>query len=254
MFKNSMIRKLYIVIILSGCLCICCAYLLNVYSKKNSSTKPVISNSVVDSPQATINSRENSVEKVYDYCSDNSIQRVVNKNLTISAEYIPDELITVNVPQYASQLLVPEAAKNLEKMFLSAASDGIDLYLVSGYRSYQEQLKLQEYYIDTQGVEMAERIDCTPGASEHQLGLAVDLSTVDHQYELNTDFSLTKAYEWLNAHSVEYGYILRYPSGKEESTGIMYSPWNYRYVGKRLAEELTDSEKTMEEYFGLENK
>lgn len=253
MFENSVIRKLYIVIFLSGCLCACCVYLLNVYGKKGKTKECVISDSMIVLPEVTTNPEKNSVKETYDYQSDSSIQRIVNKNLNISEEYVPHELVKVNVPQYATQLLVPEAAKNLEDMFQAASVEGIYLYLVSGYRSYQEQIKLQKYYIDTQGLDRAEKIDCIPGASEHQLGLAVDLSTIDHQYELNTDFSSTQAYEWLEVHSAQYGYILRYPNGKEDSTGIMYSPWNYRYVGKSLAEKLNVSGKTMEEYFELDH-
>lgn len=256
MSKNSMIRKLYVVMFLSGCLSICCIFLLNTYDKKetiDSYTKEKNRDSTLELPQTTNDTipTENSINN-YDYYKDDSIQRVVNKNNTISKTYVPYELVPVNVPQYAEQTLVPEAARNLEKMFQDAHESGIELYLVSGYRSYQEQIKLQEYYIETQGIKMSEKIDCVPGASEHQLGLAVDLSTTDHQYELNTDFGTTATYEWLVEHCAEYGYILRYPEGKEENTGIMYSPWNFRYVGEELAKELSKSGETMEEYFKLD--
>ena len=90
-----------------------------------------------------------------------------------------------------------------------------------------------------------------PGHSEHQLGLACNLGTVDKECELKACFSDTAAYHWLQAKAYKYGYIERYPEGKQEVTDITYSPWNFRYTGKDAAERIYNSGKTMEEYYGL---
>lgn len=149
-----------------------------------------------------------------------------------------------------TQLLRPEAASALEKMFAAAEKDGVSLYFVSGYRSYEDQLSLYNYYVDQYGSDFADSIDCFPGASEHQIGLSVDLGASSRACELDNCFQTTDAYAWLAKHAPEYGYILRYPQGGESSTGISYSPWAFRYVGDE-AVKISQSGKTLEEYFDL---
>jgi zinc D-Ala-D-Ala carboxypeptidase len=211
--------------------------------------------SITSKPSAMITSTPTLTPSVlpddssYDVSSNESLIRIVNKTLTINSDYTPSDLVNVNVAQYDVQQLRCEAAYALEDMFSAASNDGISLYLVSGYRNYEMQEKLQKYYQDEYGEIEANRIDCIPGASEHQLGLAVDLCTTDHVDELEVEFEETAAYKWLIAHCYEFGYILRYPKGKEEITGIKFSPWNFRYVGKEYAQKISESGLTMEEYF-----
>ena len=126
-----------------------------------------------------------------------------------------------------------------------AAADGIGLFVCSGFRSYTYQASLYNNYVNRDGRAAADTYSARPGHSEHQTGLAIDVNS--------TDGSMATSPEgiWLAAHCAEYGFIIRYPQGKEEITGYMYEPWHVRYVGKELAAELTENGLTLEEYFGL---
>ncbi len=187
---------------------------------------------------------------VPDTGTNTSILKIVNKTHMIEASYVPANLVQPNVPMNNTQLLRPEAASALEKMFAAAEKDGVSLYFVSGYRSYEDQLSLYNYYVDQYGSDFADSIDCFPGASEHQIGLSVDLGASSRACELDNCFQTTDAYAWLAKHAPEYGYILRYPQGGESSTGISSSPWAFRYVGDE-AVKISQSGKTLEEYFDL---
>lgn len=184
-----------------------------------------------------------------DVTSDDSLQRIVNKTYTITSSYVPADLRTVNVQSEGTEQLRDEAASMLEQMFAAAEEAGYDLVLISGYRSYTYEQNLYAYYAGLHGEDYANTIDDQPGASEHQLGLAVDLGTSDNACRLQQCFGDMSASDWLEQHAHEYGYILRYPEGKESVTGIIYSPWNYRYVGVEEAEKLYTSGLTMEEYY-----
>ena len=128
--------------------------------------------------------------------------------------------------------------------------------MVSGYRTndYQKnsyERKVQSYIDKGYSQEDAEKEAATivarPGTSEHQLGLAVDI--VDTRlWALEEEQANLPAQQWLMEHSWEYGFVLRYPKGKIDVTGIIYEPWHYRYVGKELAKELHDLGLTLEEY------
>ena len=147
--------------------------------------------------------------------------------------------------------LRPEAATAIIEMFNAAKNDGVTLNIVSAYRSYKEQKSLWYTYEEKYGRKYANRMDATPGASEHQLGLAVDLSSVGEKCKLYECFENTKGGKWLFENAHKYGFILRYPSGKESVTGVMYSPWHYRYVGKDEALKLFENKGTMEEFYNV---
>src|SRR5699024_623564 len=104
-----------------------------------------------------------------------------------------------------------------------AAKAGHSIPLVSGYRSYSYQAQLYDSYVARDGQAAADRYSARPGHSEHQSGLAMDVGAIDNNY------GQTPAGQWLNAHCAEYGFILRYPQGKESITGYMYEPWHIRY-------------------------
>ncbi len=251
---RSLYRKLYLVLVLSACLTISLLYVLlsgKTTEHKNNQSETVVTAEPTILPTSSPSTVPTQTPEVitYDTTSNDSLIRIVNKIQTIEDSYIPSDLVSPNVSQYENQKLRREAATALENMFQAASNDHISLYLVSGYRSYSFQEELQTYYQNELGVTEAERVDCIPGASEHQIGLAVDLCTTDHLYELNTKFDTTEAYQWLIQNCADYGYILRYPNGKEDITGIKYSPWNFRYVGVEYAKAITDSNSTMEEYF-----
>ena len=184
-----------------------------------------------------------------DTTSDASLYRIADYSHPIDPHYVPDSLALVTVPCQNKIYLRSEVIRPLQEMFQSASKDGISLYLISGYRSYASQTYLWNYYCEKYGEERAKQIDCYPGVSEHMLGLALDIGTVDRQYELDPDFANTSAFAWLKENAWQYGFILRYPEGKENITGIQFSPWSFRYVGTEEASKIHKEGVTMEEYY-----
>ena len=141
----------------------------------------------------------------------------------------------------------------------AAKEEGINLRIVSAYRSKEKQTRLFQNKIrkyrqkgmDAQeAYEEASRSVAIPGTSEHQLGLALDILGSGYG-SLNEGFADTKAGEWLAENCAKYGFILRYPKDKEEITGIIFEPWHFRYVGNPHALKMTDQELTLEEYTDL---
>ncbi|NLC97075.1 MAG: M15 family metallopeptidase [Erysipelotrichaceae bacterium] len=185
------------------------------------------------------------IEVIVDIDSDNSINKLANKEKLISDTYVP-ELVQV---EGTDKKLRPEAADAYLEMVEAAKNENINIILISGYRSYSEQRSLWYTYEEKYGRKYANRMDATPGASEHQLGLAVDLGGADGKCKLYECFENTSTGKWLFENAYKYGYILRYPKGKESVTGIMYSPWHYRYIGKEEAQKVFDSNLTLEEFY-----
>jgi D-alanyl-D-alanine carboxypeptidase len=147
------------------------------------------------------------------------------------------------------RLLRKPAADALEKLFAAAKKDGIYLAGVSGFRSYQLQKSLFDSYVKQQGEAEARRYSAVPGHSEHQTGLAIDVSGSSGACAAENCFGDTPEAKWVAQHAPEYGYIIRYPKGKEAITGYAYEPWHIRFVGVDLAQEVTQKGLTLEEYF-----
>ncbi len=139
-----------------------------------------------------------------------------------------------------------EARAALNKMFADAkAEKNLDMWVCSGFRSYNVQKGLYNSYVRRDGVKNADRYSARPGYSEHQTGLAFDINYADSR------FTGTPQAVWLAENAHKYGFILRYPEGKESVTGYMYEPWHYRYIGVENAEKIYASGLTLEEYFGI---
>ena len=136
---------------------------------------------------------------------------------------------------------------DLEKLVAAAGNAGVTIYVGSGYRSYATQASLFASNVRQHGEAKANRFSSRPGHSEHQSGLAVDFGGIDRACWVEDCFEQTTASKWLAAHAHEYGFILRYPKGKEKITGYQYEPWHFRYVGRELAGALHQSGLTMEE-------
>ena len=147
----------------------------------------------------------------------------------------------------AQKLLRREAAEALEQLFRQAARAGIRLYGVSGYRSYERQQEIYTRKVSQRGEE-ATRFNAPPGHSEHQTGLAIDVSSPSVDYRLVQAFGDTPEGRWLARHAAEAGFIIRYPAGKECITGYAYEPWHLRYVGVPAARYLMEHGLTLEEY------
>ena len=177
----------------------------------------------------------------------NSLSVIVNKNKKISKDYVPEELVKpeVRIARTADSVLTarPIVCDNLEKMFKDAEKENIILYAVSGYRSYSYQ---EAIYNNSP----TSNYRAQPGASEHQLGLAMDVTSDSANQELLTRFGDTKEGKWVEENAHKYGFHIRYLEGKEDITGYYYEPWHLRYLGVELATELHESGLTMEEHFG----
>jgi len=172
---------------------------------------------------------------------------LVNKFYCVSKDYVPSL-----VPAKSSKqcYLRPEAADawNLMRAACYDAT-GKTLYLSSGYRSYATQKFIFENAIANKGLERAISKYAYPGRSEHQLGLALDITTTDYK-SISGSFLKTAAGQWMVEHAHEYGFILRYPSGKESITGYAFEAWHFRYVGVDPAIAMHNSRQTFEEYLG----
>lgn len=167
---------------------------------------------------------------------------------------LPREFL-VKLEEFGGHRVDARIAPIIEKMFLAAKKEGIDLLICSGYRGVQKQTasynnKIEEYlhsgYSQEDSKQMAGKYIQPPGASEHHTGLAIDIVTASYQ-RLDEGFADTKAGKWLQANAADYGFILRYPKDKKDITGIAYEPWHYRYVGT-YAKEITESGLCLEEY------
>ena len=145
------------------------------------------------------------------------------------------------------------AVSYLNDMCKKAADDGVTLIVISCYRPHTRQEALYANELadvkaenpnmsEEQAKELASTVVAYPGTSEHEVGLAVDLNSVEETFEH------TKQFEWLSTHAADFGFVLRYPKDKEAITGIIYEPWHYRYVGKEHAEKMNSLDMCLEEY------
>ena len=169
---------------------------------------------------------------------------LVNESHRLDANYVPDELVNLYQQRHSFRMasseiyLTRQTYEAMERMFHAAEEADMNGYIVtSGYRSYQRQ---QEVYAQSEPGKAQQ-----PGASEHQTGLAFDVTV-----ETNDGFESTPQYAWLMQHAHEYGFIQRYPANKADITGISYEPWHYRYVGVDAATRMHQTGQTLEEFIG----
>jgi uncharacterized protein YjdB len=180
-----------------------------------------------------------------------SMTQLVNKNHSLSQDYVPDDLVWVSLPSTRDTQLRAEAAQHLIKLFNGASAQGLTLYCSSGYRSYATQASLYQWHLETYGVAGAELLSARPGMSEHQLGLAMDVTSATVSFDLVEGFGATAEGQFVRDHAHEYGFIVRYPQGKTHITGYAYEPWHLRYLGVPVATTIYNSGKTMEEFYGI---
>lgn len=209
---------------------------------------------------------------------------LANKKHALGESYIPSDLVALTCPtNYGKTVeLNRRAAQALYLMLQEMNASGVtDIMVTSGYRSYQYQVKLFNQYLNEESASITENaIVCfgmeyiqknyldrglevlsakdaktvvlsysaLPGTSEHQTGLCVDFIT-STMTELDTSFANTDAFAWLSNNAYRFGFILRYPEGKEEITGYTYEPWHYRFVGREAATDIHFGKITLEEYF-----
>lgn len=186
----------------------------------------------------------------------NSLLVVANKAHKLPEGYEPSDLVDANayggrgtIAPYMRQ----EAAEALGQMTSAAQEDGVYLMFSSAYRSESYQSQLYYGYVNSYGVERADRISARPGYSDHQTGLALDFIE-NGPADLRTEFEDTASGKWLKDHAHEYGFIMRYPKDKETITGYNYEPWHFRYIGVDYATAIynVDPFYSFEEYFDVE--
>lgn len=156
---------------------------------------------------------------------------IANKTYTLPASYDPG--------------VQPVAMDAFYDMQAAAASEGISLWILSSYRSYSDQEVIYNRYVAQDGKAEADTYSSRPGHSDHQTGYTFDLNSLEQ------DFQYDPAGQWLDKNCYKYGFIIRYPKGKDSSTGYMYEPWHVRYIGVDLATKVTQSGLSLEEYFGI---
>ncbi|OCA90822.1 peptidase M15 [Bacillus sp. FJAT-27225] len=184
-----------------------------------------------------------------------NILALVNKEFSLPGEYRPNDLVRPNVPfsfgesDAEKSLMRKEAAKALEKLFAQAKKENIEIFAVSGYRSYIRQKTLFDVEVANSGLEKAEQVVAVPGQSEHQTGLTMDIASRATNLELTEAFGETKEGKWLAENAHKFGFILRYPKGKEHITNYQYEPWHFRYVGTEAAKTMYKNDWTLEEFF-----
>jgi len=177
----------------------------------------------------------------------------VNKDHPLAPAFEPKDLVVPDVPfsfegDHPKKQMDRTAARALETLFAEAERSGIELNAVSGYRSYETQRAIFQRNARLKGEKEANRTSAYPGESEHQTGLAMDVSAASVDNALEEAFGATKEGQWLADNVASFGFIIRYPKGKEEVTGYKYEPWHLRYVGKELAEYLTVNGLTLDEF------
>ena len=175
--------------------------------------------------------------------------RLINKEYPLPPDYVPPDLIDIGLPFDCApgnpkRLLEKRTAYAARELICRSQHEGISLCCISGYRSYDRQ---KELFRDSSYV-------AAPGTSEHQSGLALDLSSPSVQMELAEEFGETPEGRWLASHAPFYGFILRYPFGKEEITQYPYEPWHIRFVTRTLAIYLTKTGMTLDEYYTIQKK
>lgn len=173
-----------------------------------------------------------------------SLTTLVNKYNAIPEDAKFDNLVKLEKPysNTGERQVRSEIYDTLKKMIDDAKKDGLNLFVVSAFRSYNTQTYLFNNSKKKNGLDYALTYSAKPGHSEHELGLAVDLNTTQEK------FKNTKEYEWLKNNSFKYGFIERYPEDKVFITGYGYEPWHYRYLGIDIATKMYEEDITYEEY------
>lgn len=185
--------------------------------------------------------------------SDDQYLILVNKNHGLNQSYEPDNLVDAKPAvkgATAYQQVQKPVAEAFRKLSSDAKKQGYIIKVTSGYRPYAYQKKIFTKYVDKDGRYGAEQYSAEPGHSEHQTGLCADVSSPSVNYHLAQAYGTTDEGKWLAKNTHKYGFIIRFPKGKEKITGYEYEPWHIRYVGKAPAKQMYKKKLTLEEYLG----
>ncbi len=182
----------------------------------------------------------------------------------VSAAHPLSEEMVMETAEVAGYKVDARIAEDLTRFLAAAKEDGYTLLIISGYRTFAKSSQLYQneiqqflnmgYTREAAETEAAKWV-APPGTSEHNTGLAVDI--IDGTYytrhsDLDWSYENDPQAVWMKEHCAEYGFILRYPKGKEAVTGIVFEPWHFRYVGEEHAKAIMEAESTLEEYLGMQ--
>ena len=172
---------------------------------------------------------------------------IANKTYALPQDFIPtnpDQPVNAD----RSSTCLDKTLMNAWKIMLKdATAKGLNIYIASGYRSYNYQVNVYNRYVKSDGAAVADTYSSRPGNSEHQTGLCFDLNTIEDS------FQYTNEGKWVNDNCYKYGFCIRFPKGKDSATGYQYESWHLRYVGVDLATKLYNNGDwlSLEEYFGI---
>ena len=189
-------------------------------------------------------------QEPFDVSNDDSLTVLANKHHYLGENYIPKNLVSIKA-EYTkdnddSTQGRKEAVEAAMEMIEAARKDGLNLLINSGYRSFEDQKEVQEYYLKAYGEDYVKKYVVNPGYSEHQTGLAFDFASGSSNI-----FKESQEYDWMIKNSYKYGFCYRYLKKKEDITGIKNEAWHFRYVGKDVASIMDEKELSLEEYYSI---
>lgn len=188
----------------------------------------------------------------------NDLLVLVNKQYKLPSTYAPSDLVKASnsgirrgESYYLRNILIPD----LSRMVTDSKADGIDLSIVSGYRSYQTQVNTYNNWLskNNNNVALVDTFSARPGHSQHQLGTVIDFSSNEIGDRLGDEFANTNASKWLIRNASKYGFVLSFPKGYESITGYKFESWHYRYIGTQYAQEAVNSGQILELYLRASN-
>ena len=183
----------------------------------------------------------------------NDLLVLVNKQYKLPSKYAPSDLVKASnsgIRRGENYSLRNILIADLTRLITDSKADGIDLSIVSGYRSYQTQVNTYNYWLNknNNNVALVDTFSARPGHSQHQLGTAIDFSSNEIGDRLGDEFTNTKASKWLSSNAYKYGFVLSFPKGYESITGYKFESWHYRYIGVEYAQEVVNSGQILELY------
>ena len=174
------------------------------------------------------------------------INIIVNKYNKLDSTFTPTKLVELDKCSNGGEYLVEEAKLAYDKLCSASLKEGLKLGVTSAYRSFESQQDVYATYLKNNGQEYVNQYVATPGYSEHQTGLALDIKST-----VSSPFKKTKEYNWMLKNAYKYGFILRYPEDKENITGYSSEAWHFRYVGEEIAKYIYENNITYDEYYAM---
>ena len=217
--------------------------LLNEYEEYQKKTNLPLKDAVI---QVNIGLNNPFYTNVHESKLKNDLRILVNKYNYLTKDYVPDNLVTIDEYAKSNVKMNSEAYTAFKEMASDIEKEDMHIRIVSAYRSFDYQENLYNNYLKYESKEKVDTYSARAGYSEHQTGLAVD---IDNQIVDYNRFHITQEFTWMQNNAYKYGFLLRYPLGKEHITGYKYEPWHYRYIGKDIAKYIHDSGITYEEYY-----